>query len=298
MVKGGVTMQPISQVLRGIIMMCLASLSFTLNDTISKFLIDDYHISVIIFIRSVVALPMLVIIAAVIGRTRIRWSRRMWLHAARGGLNLTAAYLYITGLRYLSLAEATVILFSSPLVVIAASSIFFKEQVGWQKWAAACCSFCGVLVAIRPGAETFQAASLFILASSFLYAMNSLTARWLPHEDHLWTVSFYGAVFSALFVAPVAIPNWNHVDSSDLLLFGGAALCSSLGIGLNSLAYRLAPASDLAPFAYSGLVWSMAVTWLVWGTIPEIWTFLGAGVIFSSSFFYFVSSKKKREQKV
>ncbi|MFD2258710.1 hypothetical protein ACFSMZ_02865, partial [Chelativorans composti] len=60
----------------------------------------------------------------------------------------------------------------------------------------------------------------------------------------------------------------------------------------------LAPASDLAPFAYSGLVWSMAVTWLVWGTIPEIWTFLGAGVIFSSSFFYFVSSKKKREQKV
>jgi drug/metabolite transporter (DMT)-like permease len=280
-----------SRAVQGIAMMCMASLCFTLNDTVTKFLVVRYNIPEIILMRSVIALPLLVIIAVVIGRARIRWSSKVFFHAVRGALNLAAAYLYIHGLQYLSIAEATVILFSSPLIVTLASAFFFKEAVGWQKWAAAICSFTGVIIAIRPGADAFQPASLFILAASFLYAANSLTARWIPEADNLWTVSFFGAAFSALFVAPLAITDWIPVRSEDLALFTAAALCSSLGIGLSALAYRLAQASDLAPYAYSGLIWSLGITWIVWETIPTSWTFLGALVIVASSLFHFLSSR-------
>ena len=278
--------------MRGIVMLCLASLCFNLNDTFTKFLVLDYHVSEIILLRSLIALPLLVVLAMVLGRARVRWSPRIVFHAIRGALNLVAAYLYINGLEFLSVAEATVILFSSPLIVTLASALIFKEVVGWQKWAAALCSFLGVIIAIRPGAETFQPASLFILAASFLYAANSLTARWIPEADNLWTVSFFGAASSALFIAPVAVTAWTPVQAEHLLLFTAAALCSSLGIGLASLAYKLAQSSDLAPFAYSGLIWSLAITWIVWGTMPTAWTIAGALVIAASSLFYALSRRR------
>lgn len=278
------------QVVRGIVMICLGSLCFNLNDTTTKFLIDHYPISMIIFLRSMLALPLLVVMAILIGRTHVSRSSKLGFHAIRGALNLLAAYLYIKGLEYLSVAEATVILFALPLIVTAASALLFKELVGWKKWAAGICSFAGVIIAIRPGSDAFQPASLLILAASFLYAANSVTARWLPEADDLWTVSFMAAGFSAIFVAPVAIGNWTAVAAEDLVLFAAAAVFSSLGIGLGSMAYRLAPASDLAPFGYSGLIWSLAITWIVWGTFPSIWTIAGALVIICSSIFYFLIS--------
>lgn len=278
-----------SQIVRGILMICLGSLCFNLNDTTTKFLVHDYPISMIILIRSILALPLLLVLAVIVGRTRVSKSSRLGFHAIRGALNLIAAYLYIRGLEHLSIAEATVILFALPLIVTAASALFFREIVGWKKWAAGICSFAGVIIAIRPGSDAFQPASLYILAASFLYAANSVTARWLPEADNLWTVSFFAAAFSAIFVAPVAINSWSGIAPDDLLLFAAAAVFSSLGIGLGSMAYRLAPASDLAPFGYSGLIWSLAITWIVWGTMPGMWTYIGAFVIICGALFYFLS---------
>lgn len=281
-----------SQTVRAIVMMCLASLCFTLNDTITKFLILDYDTTVIILLRSLLALPLLVILAIVTGGQRVRWSTRPGFHALRGAVNLLAAYLYIRGLEFLSVAEATVIVFASPVMVTAGSVLFFGETVGLRKWLAVAVSFLGVIIALRPGAGAFQPASLLILASAVLYALNSLTARWIPPEDGLWTVSFLGAAFSALFVALPAARHWVPVDPADAWLFAGAAVCSSLGIGLGALAYRSALASDLAPFGYSGLVWSIAVTWLVWGHWPDLWVVAGGLLIASSSVMHFAAARR------
>jgi drug/metabolite transporter (DMT)-like permease len=94
-----------------------------------------------------------------------------------------------------------------------------------------------------------------------------------------------------MFVAPAAIGNWSNIAPADLLLFAAAAIFSSLGIGLSAMAYRMAPASDLAPFGYSGLIWSLGITWIVWGTMPSMWTYAGAFVILCSSLFYFLSQR-------
>lgn len=282
-----------AQTLRGILMICAGSLCFTLNDTITKFLIDDYHVTIIIFVRSIMAMPLLIVMAIVLGRSRVRWSPAILLYTIRGAIGLLAAWMYIVALETLSVAEATVIVFASPFIITGASVLFFREYVPWQKWAAVSVAFCGVVVAIQPGAVSFQPASLLILACAFLYASLSLSARWLPAEDNLWTVSFYGAAFSALFVAPLTLGNWTGIDPADLLLFGGAALCSSFGIGLGSLAYRSTPASDLAPFGFSGLIWATLITWAVWGAFPGFWTILGALIIVSSSLFHLLSSRSR-----
>ncbi len=285
-----------SPTILAIVMVCLSSLCFTLNDTVTKFLILRYDVTVIIFVRGVLALPLLAVMARSLGRDRVGWSRAVPLYALRGALGLLAAWMYITALRYLSVAEATVIVFASPFIVTAASVMVFGERPGWRTWAAVVVSFCGVVIAIQPGAATFHPASLLILACAFIYAAISLTSRWLPQEDNLWTVSIFGAGFSALYVAPFTWGKWTALQTGDLWLFAAAAFCSSLGIGMGSLAYRSAAASDLAPFTYTGLIWSTAVTWIVWGAIPGHWTLAGAAVVASSSLFHLWSRSPARRR--
>lgn len=286
-----------SRIVRAILLMVLASLCFTLNDTITKFLIEGYAISFIILVRSLLAMPLLVVMAIFLGRDRVRWSTAVGLYAVRGAIGLLAAWMYILGLHSLSVAEATVIVFASPFLITLGSAVIFREKVGWRKWAAVLVCFAGVVIAIQPGAATFQPASLLILACAFLYATISLTARFLPREDNLWTISFFGAGFSALFVLPLTFGQWSPLHAEDLLLFAGAALCSSFGIGLGSLAYRSAPASDLAPFGYTGLIWSTLVTWLVWNSIPGLWTLVGAAVVASSSILHFMSRNANKQRR-
>lgn len=285
-----------SPTILAIVMVCLSSLCFTLNDTVTKFLILRYDVTVIIFVRGVLALPLLAVMARSLGRDRVGWSRGVGLYAVRGALGLLAAWMYITALRYLSVAEATVIVFASPFIVTAASVMVFGERPGWRTWAAVVVSFCGVVIAIQPGAAAFHPASLLILACAFIYAAISLTSRWLPPEDNLWTVSIFGAGFSALYVAPFTLGKWTAVQAGDLWLFAAAAFCSSLGIGMGSLAYRSAAASDLAPFTYTGLIWSTAVTWIVWGAVPGHWTLAGAAVVASSSLFHLWSRSPARSR--
>lgn len=273
------------KMLRAVALLCFGSLGYTLNDTITKFLVAGYSIPLIIFVRSVIALPLIALLAVIIGGDRVRWPKALWPHALRGALGLVAAALYIRGLADLSVAEATVIVFASPLMVTAGSAFLFGERVDWRKWTAVSVCFLGVVIAIGPGTPAFKPASLFILASALLYASISLSARWVRQEDSLWSVSFFGSAFSALYVAPLAVGHWVAPQAGDLTLFAGAALCSSLAIGLSTLAYRSAPASDLAPFAYSGLIWSTAVTWIVWGMPPSFWTIVGALVVASSGAF-------------
>lgn len=261
---------------------CLGALCFTLNDTVSKVLLARYDVTVIILLRGMLALLLLPLLARLLGQRPIGRSPALWLHALRGALGLGAAWLYILGLRSLSVAEVTVLVFASPLLVITASVLLLGERVNRWQWMAALMSFVGVVVAQRPGAAGLHPDAGLVLGSAVLYAAVAVLARWLPKGESLWQVSFYGALFSALFVAPFALGQPMPLQTADIGLFLAAALFSSFGIGLGSLAYRMAAASDLAPFGYSGLLWSALVTFVVWGAVPGGWTLAGMAIIASS----------------
>ncbi len=264
------------------ILVCFSGLCYVLNDSVTKLLIDRYDVSCIILIRSLVALPVLYLLHARIAGRQGIGSRNLPLHAIRGAIGLTAAYLYIASLEQLTVAEATVILFLSPVLITAISSMVLKEPVSLTSWLSVSLCFLGVVIAINPGGATFKLSALLVVVSSLMYALNAINARWIPPNDNLWTIAFFGALFSALFITPTALRHWSGIHLSDLLLFGGAATFSSLGIGMAAIAYRMAPAAFLAAFGYSGLVWSLSVTWILWGVIPSLPSLLGATIILCS----------------
>jgi len=274
-----------SRTTAGIVQMCSGVACLCVNDAVAKILTADYSPLQILFMRNIIALPIAMLIALKMGGTSALQSHRPIAHLVRGILWLGAAGLFFTSMKYLELAEATALVFVAPVFVTALSAVLFREKVGWRRWSAVLIGFFGVLIVVRPGTGTFQAASLLPVATAFLYAWLMIGARWVDARESVWTLMLYlvgaGALLSAL-VQPFV---WVEPRPEDMWLFLGVALFGTIGITLITQAFRLAPAPVVAPLEYSALIWATAFGWLIWGEIPDLVTYLGAVVIILSGVF-------------
>ena len=273
---------------RAILVMCAGVFFIMLNDTMAKWLVTDYTPFQILFVRSVLALPLIVVLVIYLDRPAALKSARLRVHVIRGVLGVAATYAFIFSLGSLPLAEATSLLFAAPLFVTALSSVLLGDRVGLPRWAAVMAGFLGVLVIIRPGAATFEAAALWALAAAFLYALVMLSARWIDQRDNFYTMTFYITLFPALYCSFVLFTSWPAFEPIDGVLFLGMALCGTLGVTLLSQAFRMAPAAVVAPFDYTALIWASVLGWLIWGTIPDLWMYAGAAIIVISGIYLIV----------
>ncbi|WP_108258536.1 DMT family transporter [Mangrovicoccus ximenensis] len=269
----------------GMLLMCAGVACLSINDAIAKLLAESYHPMQILFLRNLMALPVALAVAVRMGGPGALRSARPAAHLLRGVLWIGAAFLFFSSLRLMPLAEATALVFVAPLFITAISALFLGEQVGWRRWLAVLAGFLGVLVAIRPGAETFSAASLLPVATALLYALLMVSARWVDRGESVWTLLLYltgaGALISAL-----AVPFfWVPLRAGDLWLCAAISVFGTAGMTMITQAFRLAPAVVVAPLDYTALVWATLLGWAVWREIPEPAVFLGAAVIIASGGF-------------
>ena len=270
------------QISRGILTICAGVAFLVLNDAIAKVLTDRYDPIQIIFLRNLIAVPMIAALVLLLRGSHALRTRHLGLHALRGLLMLLGAYLYFTSLRFLPLAEATALIFSAPIFITALSVPLLGEAVGWRRWGAVILGFIGVLVIVQPGAVGFQPASLLPVAAAFLYSLFMVSARWIGPNEGIWTMMLFVVLFPMVYAAPFALLAWVPVQADDLWLFVAIAIFGSLGITLIGQAFRLAPAAVVAPFDYTALVWAAALGWLIWGDLLVFSTIVGALIIVAS----------------
>lgn len=255
------------------------------NDALAKLLTDRYAPIQIIFVRNLIAVP--IIAAVVLGMFGARALRtnHLRVHAFRGLLMVMGGWLYFVGLKHLPLADATSLVFSAPIFITALSVPLLGEHVGWRRWGAVLLGFVGVLVIVRPGGATFQIASLLPLGTAVFYALFMISARWIDRSERLMTMMLFAMLFPLVFATPGALAVWSPVQTGDIGLFLGTAVLGSLGLALIGQAFRMAPAAIVAPFDYTALVWAALFGWLIWGDLPGFWTITGALIIVVSGVF-------------
>ena len=219
----------------------------------------------ILFLRALIALPFVTALAIWLGGRRVLRTDHPGLHLTRGAINVVSACCFYLGLRALPLAEATAIAFAAPLFVTALSVLILKERVDGRRWLAVLAGFAGVLIIVRPGTDAFQAATLLPLTTAFLYAVMMITARGISRGEGMLTTTFY-IVAGQLVCSAVALPWVWHTP----------ALFSTLGLALITQGFRIAPASVVAPFDYTGLIWATLLGWIFWREAPDAYAYLGA----------------------
>jgi drug/metabolite transporter (DMT)-like permease len=143
-----------------------------------------------------------------------------------------------------------------------------------------------VLVVLRPtGAGMLSLAGLAVLASALGYAISAITVRIVGRTDSTESQVFWLMSFVALGAGALAAPHWTAVRLADGWVLLGVAITGFLGQLSITEAFRHGEASAIAPFEYSGLAWALAIDWLVWSTVPDAWTLVGAAIIVASGLF-------------
>lgn len=271
-----------SSSLLGILIMCAGVLCLALGDAVSKWLGATYDPIQIIFFRTLISLPLIALLARLNGGWAALRTRRPGVHLLRGLIFAGTMFCFVTGLTLLPLAETTAIAFAAPLFVTLLSGPLLKERVEAVPFAASLVGFAGVLIVVRPGASGFQWGALIVVGAAVCYALMMITARRYGGKERLWAMVFY-ATLVPLVVSALLLPGvWRTPQGIHWLGF----LCSGvLGVGAVSfitLAFRYAPAALAAPFDYTAMVWAVLLGWWLWGEVPDLWVFVGAGVIIAS----------------
>jgi drug/metabolite transporter (DMT)-like permease len=183
------------------------------------------------------------------------------------------------------MAQATTINFLSPILITILSVPLLGETVSLRRWAAVGAGLVGMLVVVRPGLGGFQPASLFGVGGAFCWALALIITRKIaisdaPETTVLWFAAIGAAVLTVLLPFDAAWPTGRQFRLALLL-----GVLVSAGQWIVILAHRLAPASLLAPFFYTQLVWVSILGFLVFGNLPDRWTLSGAAIIIASGLY-------------
>jgi drug/metabolite transporter (DMT)-like permease len=269
-----------------------ATVLFGSSDTISKYLSGSLPIVEFIWIRYVLFL----ITAACLVRRRSILPRNPRLQITRGLCVVGSSILFVYGVRQMTMAQATTISFLSPLLITILSIPLLGETVGPRRWAAVGVGMLGMLVVVRPGLGGFQPAALFGVASAFCWALALIITRKISNSDTpqttvLWSAGIGTAVLSMILPFQAIWPTPKQLGLSLVL-----GVLASGGQWVVILAHRIAPASLLAPFFYSQLLWVSVLGFLVFGNLPDVWTIVGATIIAASGLYTAHRERVRRQE--
>ena len=260
-----------------------ASACFTTVDTSVKLLSQRYPIPLIVWARwGVQALIVLGIVGPRMRGSLLR-TRRLPLHLLRAVLMIGSSFSFFSALRYLPLADATALNYTSPILVTLMAGWLLNERLMRPRWAFVIAGFIGMLLIVRPGNALLGPAALLAVGAAGLYAGSQITTRMLAGENLMVLLAyptFVGTLLLSLAVPFVEAEGW--YPTSDLAAFIGIGVVGAIGHLLFIYAFQQAPVSAIAPFTYTQLLWSTLAGWLVFGTFPDWWTSTGILVIASS----------------
>lgn len=290
--------------LTGILLVVGGTVLFTVNDAAIKLLSGGYPLHEIILIRTLIGTMIVMTLLSLSARgLRQVVTRRPGMQILRALAIVVSNALYYLGLAHMEIADAAALAYISPLVVTALAAFLLGERVGLRRWSAIAVGFLGVIVMLRPGSGVIQLASILVLLSAVLYALNNLLARHMGGTESALSLSFWAqAGFLATSAAVWLVAGdgrfasegalwdflvrawiWPPARDWPLLLLTG--ISTSVGAVMVAQAYRTTEAGIVSPFEYSGM--PMAIFWgiTVFGTLPDIVSWAGIVLIFGSGLF-------------
>jgi drug/metabolite transporter (DMT)-like permease len=281
---------------KGIALILLSTTFLGVSDVTAKYLSASLPSIEIAWLRFLVFA--LIMVPAMVPGSPLFAMRtsRVGLQLMRGAALLGSSLFFITGLRYLPIAEASATGFVAPLFVTALSIVFLSEKVGVRRWLATATGLLGVLIILRPGTGAFHAAAFFPLVSALAWAATLIMTRMMSGREHAITIMTYSSI-AGVAILSVLVPFVWVVPSWQAIMFGVLiGVASTAGQWIVVLAFRYADASLLAPFSYTQLVWVSTLGFLIFGEVPDVWTVVGAAFIVASGLYTAHRERVRRSQ--
>ena len=299
---------------RGIYLILLGMLFFSIQDVLVRQLSDYASLTQIMFMRGIFGGLILLFFLKLTKRSISFSSSYPLLAISRVILFFMGFLCFYFALGKMELAEATSLFFITPLFITILSKFIFKSQIGAYRICAIIVGFIGVLFIVKPNPDGFNKIALLPIFTAFTYSVSMMIAKYTREKDSIFQqmlhLYFGGAVlaFVAWLIVPLIefepsqaknleylIRDWSIYNSSVLLMLLGIAVNGSAGMLLLTSAYRVGSPPVIAPFEYIMLIFAIGNGFFFFSEIPDIYSLLGMLLIVGSGFFIFIREGAKKE---
>jgi drug/metabolite transporter (DMT)-like permease len=269
---------------------------FACIDASAKWLNRSMHPMQTVTVRYLGSFTVIALLLNPFRKPGIMRTKRPWLQLARAACLVIMSMCMFTALQYLPLTMVTSIAFVAPLLTAVLAAPLLGETLGPRRIVAVIVGFIGVLVVTRPWTGSFHPAMLLAIITAVLNAFYSLTTRVLAGFDPPETTMFYTGLVGALMVAPIGPFVWQAPSLQAWLVIAMFSVFGALGHWLLILAHAKAPASTLAPFFYTHLVWATVLGAVVFREFPNRSTVIGGSIVISSGLYLLYRERVRQRQ--
>jgi drug/metabolite transporter (DMT)-like permease len=264
----GMAIPAADRAMAGIGLGVLAYVFFSAHDATIKFLVTDLPVWQILFVRSL----MITVTCLAIGRGRlVEQAMRTPLKMAlllRGVLTLVAWLCYYTAARSLPLAQ---------LITLAAPVL--GEIVTRGRWIAVSVGFVGVMVASDPLGVRLSWPTVLVLFAACLWGYGVLLMRQIARRESSLLQMLASNLVFVVFTGAISLSDWHHTTPLQFWLLMAVGVLGGMGQFALFEGARRAPAAVMATVEYTGLLWAFILGYAIFGDIPRLPVFIGAGLI-------------------
>jgi drug/metabolite transporter (DMT)-like permease len=271
---------------RGILAMLTAMTLYTGNDTFLKIATADFPPGQIMAVRGIFAIVLAVGLVVAMGELQ-HWrklaSTRVLLRAL---VDSALAFVFITALTHLPLANITAILQATPMMLTLIVALLGIEQVGWRRWSAIIVGFIGVLLIVRPSIEGFNVYAWISLLAALLIAIRDLITRSIKTQVPTIIVTLSSTLAITIVGFGLSVTEtWQPVATLDLAILCAAAVFVTLGNIAIVIAFRVGEVSVVSPFRYAVILTSLVAGLLFFEEWPDLIACAGIALIVLSGLY-------------
>jgi len=270
------------------------------SDSLVPLISDDMGLGQFHFLRSIIAVTGVLIIARTTGLGL--WPERWTAVLCRSAAIIIAMLLFFSVLSFLPSAVAGAGLFTSPIFVLILLAICYRLLPRKRRLIAVGLGSAGVWLVLRPDMASFNALHIIPVIAGAFYAGNIvITNRYCADESPMCLSLFY---FSGLGLAGLGVACWFSLFPSQLggdtrFMMAGfdmislsslfwvivMAVLTIISVWMLTVAYQSADASYLVVFEYSYLISAGIAGWLIWGNLLSLSNIAGMVLIIGAGSF-------------
>jgi len=299
---------------KGIILILLAMLAFSVQDSIMKYIYNFSSLYEVYLIRTLVSFVIILLFLKITKKSIIFKTQYPLLTFCRVILFFFGFSFFYISLTVLPLSTATALFFVTPFLITIFAKFFLKEQIGPRRWLAVIIGFIGVYVILDPNFDNFDYMSLTPILCAFCYSLSMIIIKITSEKDSVYTQTFtfyIGAIIiSIIFYFIISDGQYNTIDhpasqfifrewfsnlENSMLFIIATGFTASLAFVLTFSAYRVASPAVVSPFEYSILLWSSLSGWYFFNEIPELKTIIGILLIVCGGIYIFIREKAQNQ---
>ena len=276
---------------RAIGLMVFATFSLSVMLGVIRYMSFELHPFEVVFFRNLFGLVILVPLILRAGMSPLR-TRRIGLHSVRGFLQAGSMCIFFYGLSLTTLAKVAALNFTAPLFASIAAVLFLRESLSFNRAFALVVGFLGALVILRPGIAVFNTGAAMILTSAMIWGIVLIIIKRLTTTESSLTITLYMMLYLTPLTLIAAVFVWEWPTLTQLILLVAVGCFGTIGHLAMAQALKDADTTVVMPFDFGRLIWAGLIGYVFFAEVPDIWTLIGAVVIFSAAMYVAVQESR------